>query len=139
MESSPEDLTLSAAAMALFRRAMKIDLDAATNRYSRDFGLPQVEAERRMTELRRFLVLSALSPGNAYGMRGPIDDAWHTLILFTRDYAGFCQMIAGRFIHHQPDAMPSDREKSGNAYSLFLREYERAFGEAAPADLWPRL
>lgn len=31
-----------------------------------------------------------------------VDIGWHTFILYTRDYAEFCDRIAGRFIHHIP-------------------------------------
>jgi hypothetical protein len=32
-----------------------------------------------------------------------VDIGWHTFILYTREYAAFCEQIAGRFIHHVPD------------------------------------
>ncbi len=31
-----------------------------------------------------------------------IDTMWHTFLLFTKDYAAFCQRYFGKFIHHQP-------------------------------------
>lgn len=31
-----------------------------------------------------------------------VDDAWHEFILFTRNYATFCQRGLGRFLHHIP-------------------------------------
>ncbi|WP_335988510.1 glycine-rich domain-containing protein [Glycomyces sp. MUSA5-2] len=31
------------------------------------------------------------------------DIGWHTFILYTRDYAAFCEAVAGRFLHHVPD------------------------------------
>lgn len=31
-----------------------------------------------------------------------VDDLWHEFILFTRDYANFCQLAFGRFLHHTP-------------------------------------
>ncbi|MDR7277748.1 glycine-rich domain-containing protein [Catenuloplanes atrovinosus] len=43
-----------------------------------------------------------------------VDIGWHTLILDTAAYAGLCQRIAGRFIHHLPDD-PSD---TGNGLPL---------------------
>lgn len=30
-----------------------------------------------------------------------IDDMWHEFILMTRDYAEFCQIYFGKFMHHQ--------------------------------------
>jgi hypothetical protein len=32
-----------------------------------------------------------------------VDIGWHTFILYTDEYAAFCDQIAGRFIHHVPD------------------------------------
>ncbi|GIE85833.1 glycine-rich domain-containing protein [Actinoplanes regularis] len=32
-----------------------------------------------------------------------VDVGWHTFILYSIDYAAFCDRIAGRFIHHVPD------------------------------------
>src|SRR5690242_15526602 len=31
-----------------------------------------------------------------------VDIGWHTFILYTHEYAEFCDQIAGRFIHHVP-------------------------------------
>lgn len=31
-----------------------------------------------------------------------VDDLWHEFILFTRDYANFCQAAFGNFLHHTP-------------------------------------
>lgn len=33
----------------------------------------------------------------------PIDEMWHNFILYTRDYADFCNNFFGHFIHHEPD------------------------------------
>lgn len=32
-----------------------------------------------------------------------VDIGWHAFILYTHEYAEFCDRIAGRFIHHVPD------------------------------------
>ncbi|WP_223884458.1 glycine-rich domain-containing protein [Micromonospora craniellae] len=42
-----------------------------------------------------------------------MDIGWHTFILHTREYAEFCQRLAGRFIHHQPEPDPDDSRRSG--------------------------
>jgi hypothetical protein len=33
-----------------------------------------------------------------------IDEAWHTMILFTREYETFCRRAFGRYLHHSPDS-----------------------------------
>jgi hypothetical protein len=39
-----------------------------------------------------------------------VDIGWHTFILYTHEYAEFCDRIAGRFIHHVPDDSPTGDE-----------------------------
>ncbi|WP_233625410.1 hypothetical protein [Actinoplanes sp. ATCC 53533] len=39
-----------------------------------------------------------------------VDIGWHTFILYTHEYAAFCDKIAGRFIHHVPDDSPTGDE-----------------------------
>ena len=39
-----------------------------------------------------------------------VDIGWHTFILYTHEYAEFCDRIAGRFIHHVPDDGPTGDE-----------------------------
>ena len=117
---------------------MEFPLNDVITRYARNTQLSYQDAERHVFELRRFLVLCATNEGPGYGMRGQIDEAWHTFLMFTREYAEFCDAIGGRFIHHQPHTTPADRSEGSGAYTRFLADYEHAFGEPAPADLWPR-
>ncbi len=118
--------------------AMDFPLNNVISRYGRDCELSYEDAERHIFELRRFLALCAMNDGPAYGMRGQIDKAWHTFIMFTRDYSEFCQVVGGRFIHHQPNTDSESRSSSQEAYQRFLVDYECVLGEPAPADLWPR-
>jgi hypothetical protein len=39
-----------------------------------------------------------------------VDIGWHAFILYTHEYAEFCDRIAGRFIHHVPDDGPTGDE-----------------------------
>jgi hypothetical protein len=32
-----------------------------------------------------------------------VDEVWHAFILFTSDYAAFCDEVFGRFVHHAPN------------------------------------
>jgi len=45
-----------------------------------------------------------------------MDDMWHTFLLFTMDYADYCEKYFGEFIHHMPttddEEMPTDEEFS---------------------------
>jgi hypothetical protein len=57
----------------------------------------------------KFLYLAAIV-GTEEPLSPPekIDTAWHYFILFTKDYAAFCNRFFGRFIHHQPFVTEED-------------------------------
>jgi hypothetical protein len=131
-------------------RANSFAMEEVVERYAKDQDLPLETAREHERELKRYLGLSALSP-TSYGMRGPIDELWHTFIIFTEQYAKFCDLVAGRFLHHTPN--PSERDTKANPaissaavpagsvredYVRFLEAYQTAFGEVPPPHLWPR-
>jgi hypothetical protein len=110
-------------------------------RYKENTRLPDDVLKEHEREIKRFLALSSINPG-AYGMRGPLDELWHTFIIFTSSYARFCMKLGGGFIHHLPEK-PSDKKVVGDkapkgSYLSFLKDYQRLIGEKAPAELWPR-
>lgn len=78
-----------------------------------DEELEQDVAEKIMNEALGFLKLVAENPGNGFSPAPLVDIGWHTFILYTREYAAFCEKIAGRFIHHMPTDNP-DLEDSGS-------------------------
>ena len=62
---------------------------------------PKERAEEIFEEMKQYLVSSLKreepkSPGRT------LDIAWHEFILFTSDYASFCDQYFGGFIHHVP-------------------------------------
>ena len=62
-------------------------------------------------DLKRFLYLCAITP-EPVAPTEQIDDLWHNYILFTMDYAEFCETVLGKFIHHRPRKrgdMPTER------------------------------
>lgn len=79
-------------------------------------GLSHMEAKVLFKDLLLFLAMcSIIDTGKPKVVLAPpaaIDNAWHHFILFTEDYAAFCDNYFGRFIHHRPatsrDVMPGD-------------------------------
>lgn len=55
-----------------------------------------------------------------------IDEMWHTFILFTRDYADFCERHFGLFVHHAPT--PTEDEPVSAQPGDVRRRLERQFG-----------
>jgi hypothetical protein len=120
--------------------AMKYDMAAVMKRYQENTRLPEDVLKEHEREIKRFLALSAANNGK-YGMRGPLDELWHTFILFTSSYARFCRLLGGGFIHHFPESPTGRRKKNksqNNSYAKFLADYESVFKESPPRHLWPR-
>jgi hypothetical protein len=86
--------------------------DEVVHRFCNDNGIAHADADEIFLETKRWLWLCAsemASAADGIGERIPllsearvIDLMWHTFLLFTRDYATFCQKYFGFFVHHHP-------------------------------------
>jgi hypothetical protein len=68
---------------------------------------PGLQVDATLEGLRTFFLacLTAQSQGD-FVLDVPseaIDDAWHELILMTREYTDFCRNAFGRYLHHAPE------------------------------------
>lgn len=72
------------------------------NRIVKDENMERPLAERVMDQALGFLALCAKVPNGHYSPSPLVDIGWHTFILYTREYAAFCQRVGGQFIHHAP-------------------------------------
>jgi len=79
-------------------------------RYAKEHGATPQEAAELFRETLKWLYLcgrAADAPDAPALAVHPeiekIDWMWHTFLLFTRDYAEFCERYLGTFIHHQPN------------------------------------
>ena len=126
----------------IINRAMDFPMNDILRHYALDNELDWETAKEHEREIKRYLALCAINPKVSYGMKGQIDELWHTFIMFTREYQKFCKEVAGGFIHHVPNVPDEfgNKVKSGaDSYIKFLTDYEISFGEEAPKHLWPRL
>lgn len=107
-------------------------------RLARENGWSAATAERTIGEYKRFCFL-AVTAGHAVTPSDAVDQVWHLHLTYSRDYwERFCPVVLGRALHHGPTAGGSDeRQRYFAQYAATLQAYEMAFGEAAPADLWP--
>ncbi|MFI1194165.1 glycine-rich domain-containing protein [Micromonospora sp. NPDC020750] len=100
--------------------------------------LPDGMPDRIMGQALAFLVACATTT-RPLGPSRLVDIGWHTFILHTADYADFCQRVAGRFIHHQPepteDEQPSGPEPIGGPVSEAIGAVRAAGYRIDPA-LW---
>ena len=79
--------------------------DRLLERYAADHNASQEEAAQCFHAAKQFLYLCAVTPGYKV-TSAPIDEMWHTFLLFTRDYDAFCREQLGQFIHHEPFEVP---------------------------------
>ena len=80
--------------------------DRLAARITADHGFDPALSERVMDQALVFLKACADRPGTPLSPSWLVDVGWHTFLLYTRDYAEFCERVAGRFIHHVPTDAP---------------------------------
>jgi len=82
------------------------------------------EAEFRT---KQFMALSFLDMGEAHAPEADVDEFWHGMVMHTRWYHAFCDLIFGEYYHHMPEpagaALDEERrERSVVAASLWFGE-----------------
>lgn len=95
-------------------------------------GVEPAQVDEAIEEFRKYLHLIALGHSSLGMFSKEVDKVWHTFILFTRDYAEFCQKTFGFFLHHQP-ALRS-RPLGNGSRERFFTAYRQQFGE--PPSIW---
>ncbi|KFU75701.1 hypothetical protein SAMN04489729_8459 [Amycolatopsis lurida] len=105
------------------------------NRIAKENDLPHEFAARIMDQTLAFLRACGEDRRAPLAPSEPVDIGWHTFLLYTREYASFCERAAGRFIHHVPN---DDGEGPADPQDLIARTTEavRDLGFAVDTDLW---
>jgi hypothetical protein len=94
-------------------------------------------AERIMNQALAFLVTCARNHGAGLAPCKSVDIGWHTFLMYTREYAEFCDRVAGRFIHHRPDDDDGHGGTGGGAERIGATVAAmRAAGVPVDTDLW---
>jgi hypothetical protein len=108
------DTTVNSAQPAGLGEILNYRNENVVGRFAEQYSISEQDAEEIFTETKRWLWLCAkrtrqVEAGSAESFQLPlfneafaIDMMWHTFILFTEDYARFCQTYFGFFIHHHP-------------------------------------
>jgi hypothetical protein len=120
-------------------KAIAFSIEPVLNRYITTHNVPMKLALEHERELKRYLAMCAERKQGLgiYGLCGPVDDLWHTFIIFTNLYQDFCATVAGRFLHHTPT-----EAATGDAYINYARTletYEQTYNEKPPSHIWPSL
>jgi hypothetical protein len=80
--------------------------DRLCRRIVLDYECDKARAERILDQALAFLFTCAGS-AKPLAPSPEVDLGWHTFLLYTKEYAAFCDRVAGRFIHHMPDDDPA--------------------------------
>lgn len=103
-------------------------------RIAQKVGVSIEEAEKLFVETLKYLYVCR----QARKVRVPVspslalDDGWHNFVLFTKEYARFCEGYVGEFIHHVPDMGKPDP----NRYVISRQVAESLLGSLNP-EIWP--
>lgn len=86
------------------QKVMDYQMPNIIARYRKDYKVSEEDAKIHEVELKRYLILAGDSDaGESLGMMSSeVDNLWHTFLLFTKEYQGFCNDMFGKFIHHCP-------------------------------------
>jgi len=94
-------------------RVLRYRNDDVLHRFLKLYDVSWAEAEDLFTEVKKWLWLCSLPEATALSITSPMhmmDEMWHNFVLFTHDYAAFCERYFGRFMHHGP-ARHSEAER----------------------------
>ena len=99
-------------------------------RYMTDNKGTLADAERIFAAFKQFMIVCSIKPGRKI-TSGPIDNMWHSFLLFTRDYKSFCEQYLGRFINHEPF------ERAAPYIYLETRAFTKDFFGRIDEKAWP--
>ena len=107
--------------------------DRISHRLAHDEDISPQLADRILDQTLAFLGTCATTTGARLSPSDLVDKGWHTLILYTREYATLCDRLAGRFLHHNPDDQPN--AVKGATIAATVDAIKRA-GYTVDEELW---
>ena len=113
-------------------------LDHVRERLVRKNILSEEIVDEAIAEYRRYMTLVSLgyAPLNMFSQQ--VDEVWHMHILFTQDYANFCEQTLGHFLHHNPKTVQEGVEERKEGAARFIEAYTTVFGSQPPS-IWSGL
>lgn len=109
-----------------------------TERLARENFWTLPYARRVVHEYKRFLELTVVA-GHTVTPSDAVDQAWHQHLVYTRSYWDeLCAKVLRQPLHHGPtEGGQREQLHYFDLYARTLDSYQRVFGEAPPADIWP--
>jgi hypothetical protein len=82
-------------------RVMSFQFDPLVYRMVDKYKWTETESRECFEDLKRFLYMAVIAD-KPVAPTEKLDEMWHNFILYTMDYAEFCTMYLGMFVHHRP-------------------------------------
>jgi hypothetical protein len=114
--------------IASLEEALAYRHPGVVRRYAKEQHASPQEAEEVFRETLKWLYLCARGIRADVGCAmtveiGQLDEMWHTFLLFTRDYADFCERYFGFFLHHIPVEEGQEAVTADELRGLLERQY----------------
>lgn len=75
-------------------------------RIKKEIKFKENEYNWRLQDLKRYFIMTALLKETPM-FSGKVDDLWHQMLMFTREYDDFSKKYVGSFLHHIPNVKES--------------------------------
>lgn len=115
---------------------MGYPMNTIIERCKKDFNYSDEDMKIIEKEFKRFMAMSVIMKGTGSGVgmySKDVDNLWHSFILFTHEYAHFCNKFMGNFIHHIPETdtnkTPEKMLEVRKDFQEFIKNYEEIFAE----------
>ena len=118
---------LNSAQLKMLEGIENFDMWFVVEKLSESSALQANEVDSAIAEFKRYLALVGFGYEDLPVPNVMVDEVWHTFILFTREYAGFCQETIGRFVHHAPRTSRTAQSLDGGKLK-FTMAYHHLFG-----------
>lgn len=112
--------------------------DQLTRRVTKNTGSDRDLSERIVDQALAFLAACANNPEQQLAPSPTVDHGRHAFLLYTREYAAFCQQQAGHFIHHVPHDGPDAPQRPTGAATVRDTTVDaiRRAGYTVDLELW---
>ena len=107
------------------KKVLEYKNPSVIKRYRKEYKCSNEFANVMFENMLKFFWLSALGNslkkpyGHIFSKLTPLDDMWHTFILFTRDYTDFGNKYFGYYMHHKP-TMDKELKSRTKVQDLFF-------------------
>lgn len=98
-----------------------------------------------ITEFKKFIAILVLNDGKNRRIEMVselVDEVWHAFILFTKEYADFCNQVMGKYIHHEPNTSAlvpiMGRNDQEIGIQNFHEDYKKYFGQEPSDHHWDK-